>query len=193
MHSASGLWESTVPTHLQSREGQADLKEEVDAFTVAPGSLPRLRMSRNGKNWQWRWEHHARRIISRTKYPTSNIVVLVTLQRPCFTAGELEEIMKERDEARNFAWKISSPYHLFDSLDDPYMKLDANTERVALRENSDFMTKVKSRFAIVCVNNDEAWRFIKRWNQCLIEGESGTTGRFERTMINVSLIELQQT
>lgn len=73
------------------------------------------------------------------------------------------------------------------------MKLDANTERVALRENSDFMTKVKSRFAIVCVNNDEAWRFIKRWNQCLIEGESGTTGRFERTMINVSLIELQQT
>ena len=165
------------------------MEEEVQTFTLAPGSQKNLSRSRNRRKSQWPWQRHVQMIVERSNFPTTGKIALLTLQRPCFNEDDLGTIISKGEKARNRPLGICNPYPLAASVNEVYLKLNEGTDRVPLFENIDFRQKLDSRFAVVCKDKDEAWRLMRYFNQTLLANLSTKTGHSEQTMVNVSLIE----
>ena len=176
---------SKVPVHLRSNDG--DLEEEVKSFTIAPGSQPKLKIYTGRPKGQPPWVRLIEKLVIKSPYPTSNGVVLLHLQNPCMVAEELMRFINQDGHDRNQAWNVHKPYHLTRTLHEEDLGLKEINGRVPLPDNHEFRAKLRSRFVIVCENEDVASRFIRSWNQRTLTANS--RGYTQRTLVNASLIE----
>lgn len=188
LSSTTGLWTSAVPEHWKR---EADLEEEERAFTLGTGSLSSFKTRVVPSKGDLAWQRIVANIITKSEYPASEAVVLVTLLHSCFTSADLMDFIEEDGRAQNYAWNISTPYRLSETLqaDDVQLEPELKKERDRIKGDPAAVEQLKARFAIVCENEDVAWRFIRNWNQRMLTKGSQTQGE-QRTLMNVSLIEL---
>lgn len=188
MNSVTGLWTSTVPEHWKRDE---DLEEEERAFTLGTGSLTSFRARVMPSKGELAWQRIVASIIAKSEYPASESVVLVTLQYPFFTSVDVMAFIKQDGLEQNYEWKMSTPYRLSKTLgvEDVDLGPDLLKERERINKTPILLEQLRARFAIVCEDQDVAWRFIRNFNQRVLVKESQTQGE-QRTLMNVSLIEL---
>ncbi|CAM1511613.1 Fc.00g091260.m01.CDS01 [Cosmosporella sp. VM-42] len=182
LQSANGLWMSQVPVHDRS----SNLEEELQAFTIAPGSLPEPEISISTPKLV-PWLLLVNKLVAESPYPTSNGVVLLHLQNPCMVAQELMRFINQDGHDRNQAWRVHKPYHLTRTLHEETPRGQKLYRHAPPRDTPEFQAKLRSRFVIVCENEDVASRFVRTWNQRTLTANS--RGYTQRTLVNSSLIE----
>ncbi|KAH7160928.1 hypothetical protein EDB81DRAFT_332084 [Dactylonectria macrodidyma] len=190
MRSKTGLWTNSVPSNLR---GPASIspEEEVDAFTITPGSLApsanRINARLSRVKGKWPWQNLVNELVRRSGFTVEPAVVLLHMHHSAISAADLQSFIDADGKARNEPWATSKPYHLATTLHENQSIFARNT-RVPLKEDHAFRQKLRNRFVIVCKSPDVAWRFIRSWNQRTLTKEA--EGQTQRTVLTASFIEV---
>ncbi|KAF7560543.1 hypothetical protein G7046_g3621 [Stylonectria norvegica] len=184
-HTPSGLWASTVPEVLQ---GPRNVEEQVDSYTIAPGSnAVAFEISRPLIPQPWAWQQRIADLVEEAGYKGDTSVVLVELPNSALSAYDLNLFIQKDGTARRQPWSLSAPLPLQQPFEQPP---DLGT-RVPLTKNPEFRAKVQSRFVLFSNNDVDAWRFIRSWNQRVLQ--TGSDGYTKRTLVKASQIEWNAT
>ncbi|KAG5938835.1 hypothetical protein E4U60_001161 [Claviceps pazoutovae] len=203
LENVHGLWESTVPTHLQSGAND-DPVSELEAFTVTSGSASEtsVEMSRRRVGVTHKWQKGLEEMTRRLGYGEKPPVVLVRVYPPNLTAWELEREIREDGVARGCAWEVSPPQDLDESLQSASASGSSNAPRKAemggddgakdqipysARKAMQAQKYSQGRFVVACANDAEARRFQRRWNQSMLP--AGKNVMMEsRNVVHASII-----
>ncbi|KAG5956643.1 hypothetical protein E4U58_006475 [Claviceps cyperi] len=203
LENVHGLWESTVPTHLQSG-AKDDPVSELEAFTVTSGSASKtsVEMTRRRVGVTHKWQKGLEEMTRRLGYGEKPPVVLVRVYPPNLTAWELERGICEDGVARGCAWEVSPPQDLDESLQSARTSASLNVPRKA-EMGGDDGTKAQipysarkamqaqkysqGRFVVVCANDAEARRFQRRWNQSMFPAGKNMMMQ-SRNIVHASII-----
>ncbi|KAG6096427.1 hypothetical protein E4U31_005459, partial [Claviceps sp. LM219 group G6] len=182
LENAHGLWESTVPTHLQSGAND-DPVSELEAFTVTSGSASKtsVEMTRRRVGVTHKWQKGLEEMTRRLGYGEKPPVVLVRVYPPNLTAWELERGIREDGVARGCAWEVSPPQDLDQSLQSASASSNASRKAemggddgvkdqipYSARKAMQAQKYSQGRFIVACANDAEARRFQRRWNQSML-------------------------
>ncbi|KAG6138214.1 hypothetical protein E4U38_000607 [Claviceps purpurea] len=205
LENVHGLWESTVPTHLQSA-AKDDPVSELEAFTVTSGSASKtsVEMTRRRVAVTHKWQKGLEEMTRRLGYGEKPPVVLVRVYPPNLTAWELERGIREDGVARGCAWEVSPPQDLDESLQsasasasgrsNALRKAETGGDDGAMDQIPYSARKVmqaqkysQGRFVVACANDAEARRFQRRWNQSMLP--AGKNMMMEsRNVVHASII-----
>ncbi|KAL7961763.1 hypothetical protein V8C34DRAFT_272342 [Trichoderma compactum] len=134
LRSASGLWESSVPSSLKvslatpsaaaaaaaetsdaltsdtpSTETLVDL---VNTFTIAPGSQPTLPVQRRKVSLLRPWTNRLAGLVENLGYGERPPTLMVDIYPPTLTAQELHQFIRQDGQTRGLRWQVSLPQHL---------------------------------------------------------------------------------
>jgi hypothetical protein len=169
-----GAWQFSVPPQL--RAGAEDLDDEVDSFTLVPGSLPVSgpvkRRAGVPKNW---WSRQLEQRVRRFGLGDRPPAVLVRVHPPTMTAAMLAEAIERNGDHRGLPWDVCEPLPLSSEELLDGAELLEKEESLNETHGGEGQTGSKSghkaqalqnsRFVVVCANEDEAHRFHRYWNQ----------------------------
>ncbi|KAG6061182.1 hypothetical protein E4U17_002393 [Claviceps sp. LM77 group G4] len=202
LENVHGLWESTVPTHLQSG-AKDDPVSELEAFTVTSGSASKtsVEMTRRRVAVTHKWQKGLEEMTRGLGYGEKPPVVLVRVYPPNLTARELERGIREDGVARGCAWEVSPPQDLDQTLqrasasssaprkaeemggDDGAKHQISHSARKAMQAQK----YSQGRFVVACANDAEARRFQRRWNQSMLPAGKNTMME-SRNVVHASII-----
>ncbi|KAG6034841.1 hypothetical protein E4U19_005429 [Claviceps sp. Clav32 group G5] len=203
LENVHGLWESTVPTHLQSG-AKDDPVSELEAFTVTSGSPSKtsVKMTRRRVGVTHKWQKGLEEITRGLGYGEKPPVVLVRVYPPNLTARELEWGIREDGVARGCAWEVSPPQDLDQTLRRASASASSNAPRKAemggddgakhqipysARKAMQAQKYAQGRFVVACANDAEARRFQRRWNQSMLPAGKNTMME-SRNVVHASII-----
>ncbi|KAG6028491.1 hypothetical protein E4U40_000969 [Claviceps sp. LM458 group G5] len=203
LENVHGLWESTVPTHLQSG-AKDDPVSELEAFTVTSGSPSKtsVEMTRRRVGVTHKWQKGLEEITRGLGYGEKPPVVLVRVYPPNLTARELEWGIREDGVARGCAWEVSPPQDLDQTLRRASASASSNAPRKAemggddgakhqipysARKAMQAQKYSQGRFVVACANDAEARRFQRRWNQSMLPAGKNTMME-SRNVVHASII-----
>ncbi|KAK4080681.1 hypothetical protein Trihar35433_1786 [Trichoderma harzianum] len=134
LRSASGLWESSVPSSLKvslaspsvaaaaaaessdaltsdtpSTETLVDL---VNTFTIAPGSQAILPIQRRKVSLLRPWTDRLAGLVENLGYGERPSTLMVDIYPPTLTAQELHQFIRRDGQNRGLRWQVSLPQHL---------------------------------------------------------------------------------
>lgn len=135
LRSASGLWESSVPSSLKvslaspSAAAAAAAAETSDAltsdtrstetlvdlvntFTIAPGSQAILPIRRSKVSLLWPWTNRLAGLVENLGYGERPPTLMVDIYPPTLTAQELHQFIRRDGQNRGLRWQVSLPQHL---------------------------------------------------------------------------------
>ncbi|KAL7928489.1 hypothetical protein V8C35DRAFT_318080 [Trichoderma chlorosporum] len=139
LKSASGLWESSVPSSLKvslasppaagpAAQAQAEaetsdavapgmpgaetLVDLVNTFTIAPGSQAVLPMQRKKVNLRQPWMARLAGLVERLGYGERPPTLMVEIYPPTLTAQELNQFIRLDGQNRGLRWQVSMPQPL---------------------------------------------------------------------------------
>ncbi|KAF4335968.1 hypothetical protein FBEOM_10237 [Fusarium beomiforme] len=169
MKDTTGLWATKVNPILVDSKIKPEV--EVERFTLLPGSYgdnPEMERKRTRK---MAWH-----------------VMLFELPQTTFSASELKAIIKQDGIECGHNWRIDV-FSLRETMD--FEKdVTRNTLRVPLVRGSPvFRHQLDSRFVLTCESPERAWRFIRNWNQRILEYDGGDEVIL-RNRVKVSYIEI---
>ncbi|KJZ79216.1 hypothetical protein HIM_01367 [Hirsutella minnesotensis 3608] len=148
---------ANVPPALRSGT-DAGPAAELEAFTVAPGSLSAIHVDRkriDSKTWSARLSGLIARLGLEDDRPP---VVLLKVHPPSLTAADVAQLIRQDGEARDLSWRVSEPLPL---------------EVPQINKAPDIMggirDMVKGRFVLVFKSGTEARRFQRQWNNRAVQ------------------------
>ncbi|KAK4077477.1 uncharacterized protein Triagg1_3809 [Trichoderma aggressivum f. europaeum] len=133
LRSASGLWESSVPSSLKvslaapsaaaaaaetsdaltsdtrSTETLVDL---VNTFTIAPGSQALLPIQRRKVSLLRPWTNRLAGLVENLGYGERPPTLMVDIYPPTLSAQELHQFIRQDGQNRGLRWQVSLPQHL---------------------------------------------------------------------------------
>ncbi|KAG9504631.1 hypothetical protein J7337_004606 [Fusarium musae] len=185
MRDGTGFWATKVNPALINRKSKPEI--EVERFTLLPGSYPsapKIKF-RRVKNMAWQQVMH--RIVKKSSHKRNPSHVLLELPQANFSASELKAIIKQDGVESGHDWQMDV-FSLRETMDFEE-GFPRNTRRVPLfRSSPEFRHKLDSRFVLTCANPEVAWRFIRNWNQRIIEYDGGDEVIF-RNRVKASYIQ----
>ncbi|KAF4994436.1 hypothetical protein FGRMN_5766 [Fusarium graminum] len=184
--SNSDLWASKVPPMLL--DAGRDPASHLERFAILPGSYQGQPQVRHGRvKGKMAWQHVMDSVVAKSSAKTRPSAVLIQLPQAPLSVAELKAIIRQDGVDSGYRWKADVLFHLSEtlSLREGMFK---NTTRVPLRDDVDFRHKHSSRFVMICENPETAWRFIRSWNQRILEYDMD--GVMMRNRVKVSYIEI---
>ncbi|KAH7238360.1 hypothetical protein BKA59DRAFT_547288 [Fusarium tricinctum] len=180
------LWASKVPPALL--DAGRDPASELERFAILPGSYQgRLEAHQGRVKGKMAWQHVMDAIVKSSRVKTRPSAVLVELPQATFSAAELKAMIHQDGVDSGHRWRTNVLFHLSETLG--FRKdMFKNTTRVPLKDDVDFRHKHSSRFVMICENPETAWRFIRSWNQRILEYDM--EGVTMRNRVKVSYIEI---
>ncbi|KAL7947886.1 hypothetical protein V8C42DRAFT_268446 [Trichoderma barbatum] len=134
LRSASGLWESSVPSSLKvslaspsaalaaaaetssavtsDTPGAESLVDLVNTFTIAPGSQAILPIRRNKAGALRPWTSRLAELVENLGYGEQPSTLMVDIYPPTLTAQELHQFIRQDGQTRGLRWLVSMPQHL---------------------------------------------------------------------------------
>lgn len=198
--STTGLWTGTLPDHLRASSSSSSSpfsspqplspEEEIDLFTLSPGTLPGTLTTHTSRvKGDWPWQRLLSRLVRRSGYAVEPAAVLVHCRDAPLSAAELDAAVRADARERDLPWDVASPYPLTSTLEDLNAKKDlAGSTRVAPLDDKAFHWKLRCRHVLVCKSPDVAWRFIRSWNQRIVDREH--EGKTLQTRVTASYIDI---
>ncbi|VZI17668.1 unnamed protein product [Fusarium fujikuroi] len=185
---------SGFPRFVKNDESWGDLKEKLNSSLAraSPGGILKPKpVTRNPLKEAMAEDLGSRQMLVIEGLPTSlghgSNHVLLELPRASFSASELKAIIKQDGIESGHDWQMDV-FSLRETMD--FEKgFPTNTRRVPLyRSSPEFRHKLDSRFVLTCANPEVAWRFIRNWNQRILEYDGGDEV-FQRNRVKASYIE----
>lgn len=190
--SATGLWESTLPPLLKPNDGR-DVRQDLQALTLAPGSLPDIDIKRRATP-KTRWVSALSALLERHGHDPNSCVVLLRVHPPTLRSIDLGAFVKHDGRARHCAWNVSRPIQLppetsraaadaedatsrpLASAMPPWMQVVNMGEADPADAGIDHPLPTKvggwqrraldpASFVVVFADDTDAWRFQRHWNQ----------------------------
>ncbi|KAF9772020.1 hypothetical protein IL306_010283 [Fusarium sp. DS 682] len=186
MKDNTGLWATKVNPILIDSKIKPEV--EVERFTLLPGSYgDKLDMHRK-RTRKMAWQDVMDRIIKKSSIKPHPSVMLFELPQATFSASELKAIIKQDGIESGHNWRVDV-FSLRETMDFE-REVTRNTARVPLtRASPEFRHKLDSRFVLTCESPERAWRFIRSWNQRILEYDGGDEVIL-RNCVKVSYIEI---
>jgi hypothetical protein len=185
MKDKTGLWATKVNPILVNKKVNPAV--EVERFTLLPGSYESKPETKNKRARKMAWQKVMDRIVEKSSIKASPSAVLFELPQASFSASELKAIIKQDGIESGHNWKIDV-FSLRETMDFE-KKVTSDTARVPLTRGSpDFRHKLDSRFVLTCESPEVAWRFIRSWNQRILEYDGGDEV-IQRNRVKASYIE----
>ncbi|KAF5570355.1 hypothetical protein FPHYL_1304 [Fusarium phyllophilum] len=185
MRDGTGLWFTNVDPVLINKNTNPEV--EVERFTLLPGSYPSAPKIKTKRVKKMSWQLVMHRIVKKSAHKRNPSHVLLELPQASFSASELKAIIKQDGIESGHDWQMDV-FSLRDTMDfeEGFPK---NTSRVPLfRSSPEFRHKLDSRFVLTCANPEVAWRFIRNWNQRILEYDGGDEVIF-RNRVKASYIQ----
>ncbi|KAL7916359.1 hypothetical protein GGI35DRAFT_473645 [Trichoderma velutinum] len=159
LRSASGLWESSVPSSLKvslaspsaataaaadtsgavisDTPGTETLVDLVNTFTIAPGSQAILPIQRRKVSLLWPWTNRLAKLVENLGYGERPSTLMVDIYPPTLTAQELHQFIRRDGQNRGLRWQVSLPQHLKTSGSErgPAKMNKMNTTREAVEKD----------------------------------------------------------
>ncbi|SCV56116.1 uncharacterized protein FFB14_14463 [Fusarium fujikuroi] len=185
MRDGTGLWATNVNPVLINKKTKPEV--EVERFTLLPGSYPSAPKIKTKRVRKMAWQQVMDRIVKKSSHKRNPSHVLLELPQASFSASELKAIIKQDGIESGHDWQMDV-FSLRETMD--FEKgFPTNTRRVPLyRSSPEFRHKLDSRFVLTCANPEVAWRFIRNWNQRILEYDGGDEV-FQRNRVKASYIE----
>jgi DNA-binding transcriptional MerR regulator len=170
--SKNGLWTSKVP-HVLLDPGK-DPEKELERFTILPGSYQaRIKTKQSRVQGKMAWQHVIDQIIKSSHIKTLRpSAVLIELPEKRFPATELKAIINQDGIESGYDWANETHIYDLSKVMDLGEKISRSTAR-ARRNDAEFRQRHTSRFIMVCETPEIAWRFIRNWNQRILEYDQG--------------------
>ncbi|KAH0497327.1 hypothetical protein TgHK011_004640 [Trichoderma gracile] len=189
LRSASGLWESSVPTSLKvslaspstalaaTADGVDDtsdtaqpgapsaesLVELANSFTLAPGSQDAIPVQRLRVALRRPWAKRLAGLVDNLGFGERPPVLMVDVYPPTLTAEQLHQFISRDGYNRALRWKVSMPQHLRKSL--PHQessKMNAGRPRKnGETEENDEAASGRGKGAISRIKDREAWETMR--------------------------------
>ncbi|PNP49434.1 hypothetical protein THARTR1_09756 [Trichoderma harzianum] len=130
LQSASGLWESSVPSSLKvslatpsaaaetsdaltsDTPSTETLVDIVNTFTIAPGSQAILPIQRRKVSLLRPWTNRLAGLVENLGYGERPPTLMVDIYPPTLTAQELHQFIRRDGQTRGLRWQVSLPQHL---------------------------------------------------------------------------------
>ncbi|KAL6691834.1 hypothetical protein J3F84DRAFT_385542 [Trichoderma pleuroticola] len=130
LRSASGLWESSVPSSLKvslatpsaaaetsdaltsDTPSTETLVDIVNTFTIAPGSQAILPIQRRKVSLLRPWTNRLAGLVENLGYGERPPTLMVDIYPPTLTAQELHQFIRRDGQNRGLRWQVSLPQHL---------------------------------------------------------------------------------
>lgn len=187
-NSKNGLWTGKFPRVLLEKD--KDPHKELERFTILPGSYQaRIKTRQTRVQGKMAWQHVIDQIIKDSHIKTVRpSAVLIELPEKSFPAEELKAIIDQDGAESGYNWAIET--HLYDlsEIKDLEKKISRSTSRVR-RNDAEFRQRHSSRFIMVCETPETAWRFIRSWNQRILEYDQGD-GVVLRNRLKASYVDI---
>ncbi|KAF5625237.1 hypothetical protein F52700_9140 [Fusarium sp. NRRL 52700] len=185
MRNNIGLWATNVNPVLINKKTNPEV--EVKRFTLLPGSYPSQPRIKRTRVRKMAWQQVMDRIIKKSVHTRNPSHVLLELPQASFSASELKAIIKQDGVESGHDWQMDV-FSLRETMD--FEKgFPTNTRRVPLfRSSPEFRHKLDSRFVLTCANPEVAWRFIRTWNQRILEYDGGDEA-IQRNLVKASYIQ----
>ncbi|KAL6871398.1 hypothetical protein J3F83DRAFT_735419 [Trichoderma novae-zelandiae] len=187
LRSASGLWESSVPSSLKASlasasaasvaaaaaadetgeaaapdmPGTESIVDVANSFTIAPGSQAALLIQRKRVVLVRPWANRLAGLVDNLGYGEQPPTLIVDVYPPTLTAEELHRFIGRDGYNRGLRWKVSMPQHL-QKIEAALGRQKQASSQVKDREAWETM---RGRFVLACADEEEARRFQQSWNQ----------------------------
>ncbi|KAF4952189.1 hypothetical protein FGADI_6985 [Fusarium gaditjirri] len=183
MKDQTDLWATKVDPLLINKKTNPTV--EVERFTLLPGSYPSNPKMKAKRARKMPWQKVMDRIVERSSLKMNPSHVLLELPQASFSASELKAIIKQDGIESGHNWQIDV-FSLRETMD---FEEGFITGRVPLfRTSPEFRHKLDSRFILTCATPEIAWRFIRSWNQRILEYDGGDEV-IQRNRVKASFIE----
>ncbi|KAH7222100.1 hypothetical protein BKA60DRAFT_679656 [Fusarium oxysporum] len=185
MKDKTGLWVTKVNPVLINKKTNPAV--EVERFTLLPGSYPSKPEIKSKRVRKMAWQKVMDRIVEKSSIKRNPSHVLLELPQASFTASELKAIIKQDGIESGHNWQIDV-FSLRETMNFD-RGVTTDTLRVPLTRGSpEFRRKLDSRFVLTCATPEVAWRFIRNWNQRILEYDGGDEV-IQRNRVKASYIE----
>ncbi|CEI69747.1 hypothetical protein FVEN_g7377 [Fusarium venenatum] len=186
--SKNGLWTSKVPSVLL--DPGKDPEKELERFTILPGSYQaRIKTKQSRVQGKMAWQHVVDQIIKSSHIKTLRpSAVLIELPEKSFTVSELRVIINQDGTESGYDWATETHISDLSKVMDLGEKISQSTSR-ARRNDAESRQRNNSRFIMVCETPEIAWRFIRSWNQRILEYDQGE-GVVLRNRVKASYIDI---
>ncbi|GKU02170.1 hypothetical protein FLAG1_05624 [Fusarium langsethiae] len=184
----NGLWTSKIPSVLL--EPGKDPEKELERFTILPGSYQaRIKTKQSRVQGKMAWQHVIDQIIKTSHIKTLRpSAVLIELPEKSFSTSELKTIINQDGTESGYDWATETHIYDLSQVTDLGDKISRSTSR-ARRNDAEFRQRHTSRFIMVCETPETAWRFIRSWNQRILEYDQGE-GVVLRNRVKASYIDI---
>ncbi|KAF4457154.1 hypothetical protein F53441_842 [Fusarium austroafricanum] len=187
MEDKTGLWASKLDSVLV--DGKTSPEAELERFTLLPGSYSHFPIAESKRARKMAWTNVMERIIGHSSMEAGSSVVMIELPQANFSASELKAIINQDGVDSGHRWGVDVVFNLYGTTRFE-RRIFQKTSRMPIHhENADARHKLNSRYIVVCKNPESAWRFIRSWNQRILEYDGGD-GVIHRNRVKVSYIDM---
>lgn len=183
-----GLWTAKIPPVLL--EKGKDPEKELERFTILPGSYQaRIKTKQARVQGKMAWQHVIDQIIKSSHIKALRpSAVLIELPEKSFPATELQAIINQDGVESGYDWATETHVYDLSNITDLAEKISRSTARVRSND-AEFRRRHTSRFVMVCKSPEIAWRFIRSWNQRILEYDQGD-GVVLRNLVKATYIDI---